>query len=1000
MTDVFISYSRKDSDFVRMLHDQLAAQGRRAWVDWEKIPLTADWWAEIQKGIDNADTFVFVISPDSVTSPVCNREVQHAVAQHKRLVPIVRREVMPTEMHQALARHNWLFARDHDDFQQAFTSLMDAIDTDLDYVHQHTRLLVRAREWEAHQRDESYLLRGSDLATAEDWLAESGGKDPKPTELQTDYILSSRRATSGRQRALLAGVSIALLVTGVLALVALALFGVAENRRQESDLRGTAVAQNAATATHALGLSEQRGTAVAQSAATAIAAEATAERLAEEWRGQAWAIASERAADAGDHDAALALALQAMSIPNPLPEVRVQMLNAAYAPGTVWVRDGVHSSSIVTLDVSSDGRWLLSAAYDGTLALWEAESGALVRSQASAERTILNLGAGFVLNTGAVCAIDFHPARPSVAAIGYCNGTLHLFDVESWTTIAQRDDGALINALAFDPSGARLGIALARETENALVVSGESLDLLTLLSGGHTADVSTIAFSSDGAHILTGGEDSFASLWNTADGRLIRRFGPFDDAIVDEDSAVMGVAFGIPRDGEAIIIVATGDGRIYGLYEEDGSIAIPYSVSSTAATLSEIILSPDGTLLLSADYEGVGTIWDVRTGRQVRVLRPSTLIHSMISAVWSPDGRSVYAGFQNGSVRRWYARSGAEGARIAPFTDGATAAVMRAAPNFDRLLIGGGEHDPALVTWNPETNAVESRLEGHPDAVLSIDVLHTEDGRTLALTSGWDGEIRVWALEAGEVVHRHSVRALFVPIALFAGSPERALVGWYSAIPRRPTEVGMFDLTSGRMVETWSLDLGIVLGGTLNRDGTRALIGGADSNLVGAFYLVDVATGEVIRAWRDFDASAVQRVLFTPDETGALALTQDGAVIEWALDDGREVRRFVGHTDVVNGAAYSPDGRWLYTLSYDDTLRAWDARSGAQIMRIALGDDGRSVQVAPDGTVYTSHSDGSVVRWAFTPDAFAAVEWARASRYVRELTCLERALNRIPPLCE
>ncbi|WP_421657227.1 toll/interleukin-1 receptor domain-containing protein [Leptothermofonsia sp. ETS-13] len=38
MTDVFISYSRKDKDFVKTLHTALANHNREAWVDWQDIP--------------------------------------------------------------------------------------------------------------------------------------------------------------------------------------------------------------------------------------------------------------------------------------------------------------------------------------------------------------------------------------------------------------------------------------------------------------------------------------------------------------------------------------------------------------------------------------------------------------------------------------------------------------------------------------------------------------------------------------------------------------------------------------------------------------------------------------------------------------------------------------------------------------------------------------------------------------------------------------------------
>ncbi len=93
VTDVFISYSRKDKDFVLALHQALEERGKDTWVDWEDIPLTAEWRKEIYAGIEHADAFAFVISPDSIASEVCNQELDHATTHNKRLVPVVRRTV-------------------------------------------------------------------------------------------------------------------------------------------------------------------------------------------------------------------------------------------------------------------------------------------------------------------------------------------------------------------------------------------------------------------------------------------------------------------------------------------------------------------------------------------------------------------------------------------------------------------------------------------------------------------------------------------------------------------------------------------------------------------------------------------------------------------------------------------------------------------------------------------------------------------------------------------
>jgi len=62
MSDVFISYSRRDIDFVRHLFDQLTARDREPWADWQDIPPTADWLAEIYDGIEAADYLVHQLS--------------------------------------------------------------------------------------------------------------------------------------------------------------------------------------------------------------------------------------------------------------------------------------------------------------------------------------------------------------------------------------------------------------------------------------------------------------------------------------------------------------------------------------------------------------------------------------------------------------------------------------------------------------------------------------------------------------------------------------------------------------------------------------------------------------------------------------------------------------------------------------------------------------------------------------------------------------------------
>ena len=189
MSEIFISYSRKDKDFVKELHSELIKLNRDVWVDWEDIPATADWWSEIQMGIEAANNFIFVLSADSVASKVCRQEVDHAVKHNKRLIPVVRRnDFDPQLVHPEISRHNWLFATEKDDFNLFFQTLNEAIDTDSAHVHTHTRLQLKALEWDSKERNDSFLLRGIDLREACQWVSDNAEKDPKPTPLQIQYI--------------------------------------------------------------------------------------------------------------------------------------------------------------------------------------------------------------------------------------------------------------------------------------------------------------------------------------------------------------------------------------------------------------------------------------------------------------------------------------------------------------------------------------------------------------------------------------------------------------------------------------------------------------------------------------------------------------------------------------------------------------------------------------------------------------------------------------------
>lgn len=191
--DVFISYSRADSDFARKLNDTLQIQNKTTWFDQESIASGTDFEQEIYKGIESANNFLFIISPDSINLPKSKAEAEYALSLNKRIVTVLYREIKTGELFPELAKVQWIdFCKHGADFLTKFGELTRTLDADPDYVRSHTRLLLKAKEWEDAKRDDSFLLRGKDLVASEEWLKQSVDKQPSPTNLQVEYLAASR----------------------------------------------------------------------------------------------------------------------------------------------------------------------------------------------------------------------------------------------------------------------------------------------------------------------------------------------------------------------------------------------------------------------------------------------------------------------------------------------------------------------------------------------------------------------------------------------------------------------------------------------------------------------------------------------------------------------------------------------------------------------------------------------------------------------------------------
>ena len=181
MHDVFISYSRKDGDFVARVVGFFDEVGVTHWVDTADIEPAAVWREELQDAIIDADNVVFVISPHSLDSQECHRELRCATENHKRIVPAVYQPVRGDQpLPETLTRFQFLEVGT-DDERAAFEKLALVIRDECGWRKTGTDLLRRAENW---RREQGGLLPRVELEDARVWLEHGAGMRAVSTTLR------------------------------------------------------------------------------------------------------------------------------------------------------------------------------------------------------------------------------------------------------------------------------------------------------------------------------------------------------------------------------------------------------------------------------------------------------------------------------------------------------------------------------------------------------------------------------------------------------------------------------------------------------------------------------------------------------------------------------------------------------------------------------------------------------------------------------------------------
>jgi len=156
--DVMISYSRKTKKFVKKLVKALNEKGIYPWVDWQNIPAGLNWKEQIEMGIQKAYAVIAVLSKPFCRSQYCRDEIDIATQHGKLLVPVVCQDIDFKKVWPELARMNWTFMREKDNFEEGLEKLLRALHLDFDYVQRHAELCRKALEYK-EKKIEGFVIK-------------------------------------------------------------------------------------------------------------------------------------------------------------------------------------------------------------------------------------------------------------------------------------------------------------------------------------------------------------------------------------------------------------------------------------------------------------------------------------------------------------------------------------------------------------------------------------------------------------------------------------------------------------------------------------------------------------------------------------------------------------------------------------------------------------------------------------------------------------------------